>query len=168
MLSRRVIMMRKSLLNQTAQYFCYNYIMNYFNSIFRKRLASIPKQPRRVTACGYQTGLQILLNTLSKDYHSTDSASRGFKVFIHHAYDFSDANAIVRTIPEATSAYISILPESTYSTPDVYRLPQSERNCVADNEIPMNTMLHYSYSNCMAECRSNIINELCKCVPFNL
>lgn len=72
MLLRRVIMTRElcAFDMEFFDYFC----------IDRKRLASIPKQPRRVTACGYQTGLQVLLNTFSKDYHSTDSATRGFKV----------------------------------------------------------------------------------------
>lgn len=32
----------------------------------------------------------------------------------------------------------------------------------------MDTMRRYSYVNCMAECRSAIVNEFCGCVPFTL
>lgn len=45
-----------------------------------KILSSIPKQPRRVTACGYQTGLTLLLKPFDSDYHGTEIASTGFRV----------------------------------------------------------------------------------------
>lgn len=32
----------------------------------------------------------------------------------------------------------------------------------------MDTLLRYSYVNCMAECRSAIVHDLCGCVPFTL
>jgi acid-sensing ion channel, other len=36
------------------------------------------------------------------------------------------------------------------------------------DERAMDTMRRYSYVNCMAECRSAIVNEFCGCVPFTL
>lgn len=42
------------------------------------------------------------------------------------------------------------------------------RNCLIYSERTMDTMLRYSYVNCMAECRSAIAYDLCKCVPFTL
>lgn len=45
-----------------------------------KILASIPKEPRRVTACGYQTGLSLLLKPAPDDYVGTEIASSGFRV----------------------------------------------------------------------------------------
>jgi len=59
---------------------------SFNNNAFRtqnydqKLLASIPKEPRRVTACGYQTGLSLLLRPLTHDYFGTDIASNGFRV----------------------------------------------------------------------------------------
>lgn len=50
-----------------------------------KVLSSIPKQPRRVTACGYQTGLSILLKPSEAEYFGTEVASTGFRVNIHIA-----------------------------------------------------------------------------------
>lgn len=46
----------------------------------QKMLASVPKEPRRVTACGYQTGLSLLLQPMTHDYLGTDIASSGFRV----------------------------------------------------------------------------------------
>lgn len=75
-----------------------------------KIVSSIPKQPRRVTACGYQTGLSLLLKTDIDDYHATEVASNGFRLMIHNSYDFADANAVVKLVPSKTEAYLSIAP----------------------------------------------------------
>lgn len=45
-----------------------------------KLLSSIPKEPRRVTSCGVQTGLTVLLKPSTDDYLGTQIASGGFKV----------------------------------------------------------------------------------------
>lgn len=45
-----------------------------------KMLSSIPKQPRRVTACGFQTGLSLLLKPFNSEYFGTEIASNGFRV----------------------------------------------------------------------------------------
>lgn len=46
----------------------------------QKIMSSIPKEPRRVTACGYQTGLSLLLKPNPDDYVGTEIASSGFRV----------------------------------------------------------------------------------------
>lgn len=58
--------------------------------------------------------------------------------------------------------------ESTYSTNDIFDLPPDVRNCLQHNEKKMEVFNRYSYVNCMAECRSSIVNEFCGCVPFTL
>lgn len=40
----------------------------------------MPKQPRKVTACGYQTGLTVLAKPFINEYHSTFLSSTGFRV----------------------------------------------------------------------------------------
>lgn len=45
-----------------------------------KLLASIPKEPRRVTSCGFQTGLSLLLKPQPEEYLGTEIASTGFRV----------------------------------------------------------------------------------------
>lgn len=46
----------------------------------RKIAGSMPKAPRRITSCGFQTGLTILVKTMIKDYHSTFFSSFGIRV----------------------------------------------------------------------------------------
>lgn len=45
-----------------------------------KILSSVPKLPRRVTSCGFQTGLTVLLKPFQFDYFATEVASSGFRV----------------------------------------------------------------------------------------
>lgn len=99
-----------------------------------KMVSSIPKQPRRVTACGYQTGLTLLLKPFVDDYFGTEIASNGFRVriplnfcitskwrnyfifdlplqmMIHNSYDYADSNAVVKLVPSQSEAYMSIAP----------------------------------------------------------
>lgn len=95
-----------------------------------KVLSSIPKEPRRVTSCGFQTGLTLLLRPTTEDYLGTQIASGGFKVvwefskhyfisshfsfvkqiLIHDAYNFPDQNAVTKLLPEKTEAFLSIGP----------------------------------------------------------
>jgi acid-sensing ion channel, other len=58
--------------------------------------------------------------------------------------------------------------EATYSTNDIFTLPANIRDCLQFNERRMDTFSRYTYVNCMAECRSAIVNNFCGCVPYNL
>lgn len=87
---------------------------------------------------------------------------------IHNSYDFADPNSVVKLIPSQSEAFLSIAPESTYSTNDVFDLPPDERQCLQHNERQMDTFQRYSFVNCMAECRSAIVYSHCGCVPFTL
>lgn len=65
-------------------------------------------------------------------------------------------------------AFISLSPESTYSTGNILRLPVSMRDCLFENERKLSVFQRYSYTNCLAECRSEMIFKLCGCVPYHL
>lgn len=45
-------------------------------------------------------------------------------------------------------------------------LPIKERGCFFPKEGKSTTMSRSSYINCMAECRSRLIYELCGCIPY--
>lgn len=64
-------------------------------------------------------------------------------------------------------SFITIYPETTYSTADVRNLAPNVRYCYFNDEHKLNSMQRYSYLNCLAECRSEIIYRLCNCVPYN-
>lgn len=65
-------------------------------------------------------------------------------------------------------AFISVLPETTYSSDDVRRLPPDVRECYFADEYKLNYFQRYSYINCLAECRAEIIFKLCNCLPYYL
>ena len=91
-----------------------------------------------------------------------------FQVAIHESYNFHDDNSDIKYISNGTEVFISVQPESTYSTSNILHLPSDERDCAFDNEIQLATMQKYTYTNCMAECRSKLYLKLCECVPHNL
>lgn len=152
----------------TEGYCCsFNYYGLTTNNYPSKLSHSVPKDPRRVTACGYQTGLSVLMQPKIKDYHSTVLGTYGFRVMIHDSFDFADDNAETKIVAANLEAFINISPEATYSTDDIYNLPKQERNCLSADEVSLNYLQKYSYINCLSECRSSIIYELCGCVPYN-
>ena len=62
---------------------------------------------------------------------------------VHNSYDNADPNAVFELAPDL-------------------------RNCLKSDERNMDTFSKYSYVNCVAECRSAIVNFYCNCVPYNL
>lgn len=87
-------------------------------------------------------------------------------MYIHSSYDFPDDNAETKAVGAKLEAFISLSPESTYSTRAVYHLPLSERECYFPEEGKRTVLSRYSYINCMAECRGRLIYELCGCIPY--
>lgn len=55
-------------------------------------------EPRRVSACGYQTGLTILANPWADNYESATFNTYGFRVMIHNSYDIPDDNAETKVV----------------------------------------------------------------------
>ncbi|KAI4482325.1 hypothetical protein M0804_008876 [Polistes exclamans] len=148
---------------------------NYVSSYHTKN--SIDLKPRRIPACGYQTGLAVTVNPDPNDYLATFLGSFGVKVLVHYPYDYPDHNANDKLIDLNKQAFLSIAPEETYATLDVKDLAISTRNCVFSDEgdrILKNknieyrrlTSEKYSYVNCMAECRANTIKKKCDCIPY--
>ncbi|EAT37212.1 AAEL010779-PA [Aedes aegypti] len=157
------------MVNTTEGLCCsFNYYGTRGSNFDKKLSTSVPTEPRRVTASGYQTGLSLILNPDVANYHTTDIATTGFKLLIHYPYDFPDENAETKIVSSATEAYVSIVPKETYTTIDAFSLNPTDRNCYAYNEVQMSTMERYSFVNCMVECRADQIFRQCGCVPYNL
>ena len=126
----------------------------------------MPLRPYRVTGCGYPTGLSVLLSPQIDDYFGSYLNSYGFRILIHDAYNVADQNADTKVVTTRRESFIRINPESTYATTDIQYMPKSERNCLFGHERKMAYMQKYSFINCMAECRSQIMFERCNCVPL--
>lgn len=67
-------------INSSEGYCCSFNNYAFPKSNYDPKMLSIPKQSRRVTACGYQTGLSLLLKPFDTDYFGTEIASNGFRV----------------------------------------------------------------------------------------
>lgn len=65
-------------------------------------------------------------------------------------------------------AFVRIYPETIYSTHNVRGIEPDARACYFPDEYKLNCMQRYSYLNCLAECRTEIIYRFCACVPYNL
>ncbi|XP_048507724.1 sodium channel protein Nach-like isoform X2 [Athalia rosae] len=133
-----------------------------------KSHSKISHEPRRVTACGYQTGLTVLIKNAPEDYHAAILGGFGVKVMLHDPYDYPDRNVENKLMGVGTEVFYSVNPEVTYSTDDVRSLPVSKRNCIFFDERPNfgGSIRRYSYHNCLAVCRSSTIFEKCGCVPY--
>ncbi|XP_055295176.1 sodium channel protein Nach-like [Sitodiplosis mosellana] len=155
---------------QTIEGICcsYNYYGLKTNNFPPKTALSRPKQPRRISSCGFQTGLTVILTPNTDDYHSSLFSSYGIRVLIHDAYDFPDDNAETKAISNKMLAFIMVYPETAYSTPNVRNLSPEVRYCYFHDEHKLNYMQRYSYVNCLAECRTEIAYRFCGCVPYFL
>lgn len=143
--------------------------IDYYYFQFNRKLAqNRSPMPQHVTACGSQTGLAVTTKLARDDYHTTFFSSFGLRVFVHDAYDFVDGNAETRILGWKMVAMLSVTPENTFSTDAVRDLPIPVRQCLMPDERKLKFMRSYSFSNCMAECRSDIVFELCGCVPYHM
>ncbi|XP_064076452.1 sodium channel protein Nach-like [Vanessa tameamea] len=122
--------------------------------------------PRRVASCGYQTALTTILKTDPTDYYSTSFASLGSLVFVDNAYNVPDLDSSVRMANPATEVMIAVLPERTYTTSGIKSFRAEERNCYYNDEIQLANFRYYSFHNCMALRKVQILMKTCNCVPF--
>lgn len=93
---------------------------------------------------------------------------QSFQVLIHDAFDFPDDNAETKAVSVSTLAFLMVYPETTYSTPEVRKLAPDVRYCYFHDERKLSYFQRYTHLNCLAECRSEIANQLCGCVPYFL
>ncbi|KAF5283919.1 hypothetical protein FQR65_LT13680 [Abscondita terminalis] len=146
--------------------FCCSF--NYFglkqDSMARLYTVS-PQAPKRVSATGFLTGLEIIVNSILEDYFTRIIPSIGHKIILHFPYDFPDRNSqmLLQYIEELL--LISVHPVLYRIDNNVKALEIDQRNCsfVGEKRLEYFT---YTFHNCMSECRANLIRNICECVPF--
>ncbi|XP_011498486.1 PREDICTED: sodium channel protein Nach [Ceratosolen solmsi marchali] len=146
---------------------------NYFNSESTIEAKTVPK---RLTACGYQTGLTVLIDAEPDDYYSSLYGSYGVKVMIHYPYNYPDRSSEYKLIGLGVQSFLAIAPQEVYSTAAVKNLPLSARQCIFEDEIlpkelqvlmrTVGQRANYSYVNCLNRCRISIIENECGCFPY--
>ncbi|KAJ8678553.1 hypothetical protein QAD02_014340 [Eretmocerus hayati] len=146
-----------------------------FNYLSSETRINKNNEPRRLTACGYQTGLTILVDPEPNDYYSSLFGSYGVKVMLHHPHNYPDRSTEFKYVGMGVQVFLGMSPEDTQSTPGVRGLPLKVRDCVFDNEkLPKTlqslqsnfTWTRYSYTNCLNACRASTILYKCGCIPY--
>ncbi|XP_063706217.1 sodium channel protein Nach-like [Culicoides brevitarsis] len=129
--------------------------------------SSILNQAKVVTTSGTLAGLIVVLNPLFDDYFYTRFRVKGFRVIVHDSYDYPELNSPTVFVKADAVSYVNVLPEAIYSTDEIYGKDVMIRECYDENEIRLNVMKHYSFINCMVECRRLIAYSFCGCIPYN-
>ncbi|XP_018347417.1 PREDICTED: sodium channel protein Nach-like [Trachymyrmex septentrionalis] len=122
------------------------------------------KNVRRAAACGFETGMTIVVNSEPNDYYATTIGAYGVKVMIHYSFDYPDFNDEIQLVRLNSQHFVTINPAEMYSKSEVKNLKISTRKCIfseeADKVLYANvkernlTFTAYSYHNCLAECRA--------------
>ncbi|KYB27274.1 sodium channel protein Nach [Tribolium castaneum] len=143
---------------------------NYYalkNHTFGGALANkIPAYPRRVSACGYLTALEVLVNSYPADYFGTQIAAIGHRVLIHNSYVYPDWGIQNLLTEKGIINLIGVTPSKTYSTESIRGIDVSKRKCLFNNESQLHNFVHYNFQNCIIECRMNLSRQYCGCIPF--
>nr|XP_031838725.1 sodium channel protein Nach-like [Nomia melanderi] len=144
-----------------------------FNYISREQFLENKTKPLKVTSCGYQNGLSLLISFEPDDYHASFLGSIGIKVMVHYSYDYPDFDASTKLVIIEKYSFLTVYPKQTYSTEHVRELENTKRDCIfADEGDKVTTMdnqglfARYSYQNCLVECRANVIKAKCGCIPY--
>ncbi|XP_070520540.1 sodium channel protein Nach isoform X2 [Cardiocondyla obscurior] len=130
----------------------------------------------RSAACGYESGMSIVINVDPNNYHAPTIGAYGIKVMIHYALDYPDFDTEIELVRLNTTHFISLNPTETYAKREMKDMPVSTRKCILNDETDKIlyanvkernlTYSAYSYHNCLAECRATIIRAKCGCIPY--
>ncbi|KAF3426092.1 hypothetical protein E2986_12150 [Frieseomelitta varia] len=147
-----------------------------FNYITHDLIMKQPNtKPCKMTSCGYQSGLSMVLNLDIDNYDAGIMESVGVKIMLHDPYDYPDYDAPSKFIGVNKYAFLSIKPVEMRSAADITYLDPNLRQCIFHseaNEIIGNNWnehfvpVKYSFINCLTNCRASFIKNICGCVPY--
>ncbi|KAJ8960853.1 hypothetical protein NQ318_020151 [Aromia moschata] len=152
----------------TTEGFCCSF--NYYalrNHTFNRMIASkVPTKPRRVSACGHQTALEVTALINPSDYFAAHLPSFGHRILVHNPYQFPDWSWQEILSEINTLLLVSVSPTLTYSSADIRSLPIRSRGCLFTDEMNLDNFNGYNFHNCMMRCRMNLTISLCGCRPY--
>ncbi|XP_063995497.1 sodium channel protein Nach-like [Diachasmimorpha longicaudata] len=123
----------------------------------------------RSEIAGSDFGLWLMLDADSEDYFYQLLPMVGFKVMIYHATDFPDPpSGSTREVLVMTGreTLLNIGARVFDTTEDVKNIDASHRNCLFKSELTEKFSGHYSFSDCIIDCRVRDIINKCECIPF--
>ncbi|XP_055914189.1 pickpocket protein 11-like [Eupeodes corollae] len=147
----------------------FNYFAREDNQTKRYNKFLIPSpKPRRVSGCGYQTGLTVLIDPQASDYQAGALKFHGYRVIVADAYDFPEDNGNNEIFGIQQEAYVAVKTTVMIGTTYLRNMPLWKRGCIFDAEYKLKYFREYSYWNCLAECFSGRLLEHCGCVTHNM
>lgn len=117
------------------------------------------------------------LRNTSDDFRYRHSNSYNFfafnfylnlQIYIHDPYNYADDSATPKLIGPSVQAFMEIDSETTYATDSIKNMDLIKRKCTIFSELSSKYFSKYTYTNCLAECRSKIVFNMCGCVPIFL
>nr|KAF7417197.1 hypothetical protein H0235_011728 [Vespula pensylvanica] len=129
-----------------------------------------PMEVRTVKDLGIERGLTVVMEPFLDDYFYTFLPVIGWKVTLFNPTDYPDniSGGVTEVlVSPLLESYLEIEAVSFYSTGQTKSYPISKRKCIFPNEI-RTRYGDYSYSDCLVDCREQLIWKMCKCIPFYL
>ncbi|XP_067635804.1 pickpocket protein 28-like [Eurosta solidaginis] len=120
--------------------------------------------PMKAVGKGQSLGLRIVLNVESDEYYCSSSNSVGFKIAMHNPNERPDIFEKGLLISPGYESFVRILPTKMDADDKLRILKPKSRNCIFLNEYNLKTFVHYSYDNCMYECRTAMALHYCGCI----
>ncbi|XP_054087732.1 pickpocket protein 28-like [Zeugodacus cucurbitae] len=130
----------------------------------------LPKyySPMRSIGFGQTLGLNIILNVERDEYYCASGKSAGFKVTIHNPGDEPNIHETGLLLAPGLESFIRIIPTHLEADRKLRGLSRQLRNCVFESELKLSVFSHYSYVNCMYECRTKTTLSVCGCVASHM
>ncbi|XP_056643588.1 sodium channel protein Nach-like [Diorhabda sublineata] len=150
----------------TSYGYCCSFNLHALRNSTIARKDKYQKNPRRVSGCTHETGLELLVNNKPKDYFASSFPAYGVDVLIHSPYTIPDWNLQNNLIQMKTVNFLGLTPSITYCTKEVLDTSVEKRKCWYSHERNLIYYKRYNFNNCMVECRMNLTIQLCHCVPF--
>ncbi|KAH8404877.1 hypothetical protein KR222_008685 [Zaprionus bogoriensis] len=116
------------------------------------------------SSCNPAKGVSLRMATHLADYGSTSTAIAGFELLVHEAGTAINAATQRILLPRGTESHHLLRPFTTHATSHVAKLKVARRRCYLKHERKLFHFSNYSQDNCLAECSSAHIYQICGCV----
>lgn len=123
-------------------------------------------KPRHVHGAGKYSGLTVTVNISSMTYMSPLRPFYAVIAVVHEPLDFPEFSTTSNIIRPGVEADITVDLSMVISDPDVQQLSKSDRRCLFEHEQKLKISDHYSFSNCVSECRALYIAKTCNCWSY--
>lgn len=85
---------------------------------------------------------------------------------MHPRWDFADSSAFSISVRPGDFALMQISPTVYHSEESLREVSVEKRGCWFETEGYLQVSEDYSFKNCIVECKSMAIFQLCGCIPY--